>query len=190
MRRCSAASRVPSLTLGGCAALDPACAPSRDAFVDSAIRGTCQPGGRRWLGRRIQSGVLIPNADRATIEPAKLRDLMHAEDVCMIFLLVEATDEQLMAYQHTRPNNFFTTEGVDKLFGAQRIAEALRFDLEKSLGAGDTELDRFLAGVGLAVTVGPLRLEFKGRIDTIRLKDSFELGELLFQLAGMIGAVA
>jgi len=36
MRRCSAASRVPSLTLGGSAALDPTCAPSREAVVDRA----------------------------------------------------------------------------------------------------------------------------------------------------------
>jgi hypothetical protein len=28
------------------------------------------------------------------------------------------------------------------------MAEVLQFDLEQSLGAGDTELDRFLAGVG------------------------------------------
>ena len=31
---CSAASRVPSLALGGCAALDPACARCRSALVD------------------------------------------------------------------------------------------------------------------------------------------------------------
>jgi hypothetical protein len=57
------------------------------------------------------------------------------------------------------------------------------------MGAGDTELDRFLNGVGLAVMVGSLPLEFKGVMSTIRLKDSFELGELLFRLAEMVRAV-
>src|SRR5258708_4992445 len=107
---------------------------------------------------------------------------MHAEEICMIFLLIEAPRKQLMAYQHTRPSNFFTRNGVDKLFGAQRIAEFLSFDLTRSIGAGDTGLDRFLSGVGLAVLVGGLELEFKGLLHTIRLKDSFELGELLFRM--------
>ena len=38
----------------------------------------------------------------------------------------------------------------------------------------------------LAVLVGGLDLEFKGRLQTIRLRDSFELGELLFQLADLL----
>jgi hypothetical protein len=122
------------------------------------------------------------------VELPKLRELMSAEEICMIFLLVDATAEQLMAYQHTRRSNFFTTNGVDKLFGAHRMAEVLQFDLKRSLGAGDTELDSFLAGVGLAVLVGPLQLEFKGLINTFRLRDSFELGEVLFRLAEMVKA--
>ena len=51
------------------------------------------------------------------------------------------------------------------------------------MGAGDTELDRFLIGVGLAVIVGNSNLDFKGTLDTIRLNNSFEFGELLFRLA-------
>jgi hypothetical protein len=35
---CSAASRVPELTLGGYAALDPACARCAAAFVDGVLR--------------------------------------------------------------------------------------------------------------------------------------------------------
>jgi hypothetical protein len=115
-----------------------------------------------------------------------LRDQLHAEDICMMFLLLDVPEERLMAYQHTRRNNFFTREGVDKLFGAQRIADALHFELASSIGAGDTELDRFLTGVGLAVLVGGAALEFKGVHATIRLLNSFELGELLFEIAAML----
>lgn len=155
---------------------------------------------RDW---RMGEIIWTPVADRVTavkeryqsassviaVEVSRLRQLMHAEEICMVFLLVEARDEELMAYQHTRRNNFFTTEGVDKLFGAQRMGDALEFDLAASVGAGDTELDRFLNGVGLAVLVGRLPLELKGLRDTIRLKDSFELGEVLFRLAELVKAV-
>src|SRR4051794_23944004 len=103
---------------------------------------------------------------------------MHAEDICMIFLLLNETEEKLMAYQHTRRSNFLSHSGVDKLFGAQRIAELLHFDLTSSIGAGDTEMDSFLKGVGLAVVVGGMDLAFQGVRGTLRLKDSFELGEL------------
>jgi hydroxymethylpyrimidine pyrophosphatase-like HAD family hydrolase len=120
------------------------------------------------------------------VELPKLREQMLTEEICMIFLLVQAPEQDLMAYQHTRRSNFFTAAGVDKLFGAQRIAEALSFDLTRSIGAGDTELDRFLAGVGLAIQVGNLKLEFQGLRHTIRLKDSFELGEALFRIADML----
>ena len=101
----------------------------------------------------------------------------------MIFLLIEAPEDTLMAYQHTKRSNFFTHEGVDKLFGSERIAAHLGVELGHSLGAGDTEMDRFLSGVGLAVHVGPLDLEYKGMLQTIKLKNSFELGELLFRVA-------
>jgi hypothetical protein len=91
-----------------------------------------------------------------------------------------------MAYQHTQRENFITHAGVDKLFGARRIAEFVKFDLSSSIGAGDTELDRFLAGVGLALLVGTLPLDFQGLSGTLRLKDSFELGGLLFDVAAML----
>jgi hydroxymethylpyrimidine pyrophosphatase-like HAD family hydrolase len=123
------------------------------------------------------------------VEIQKLREQLHSEEICMMFLLVEASEEQMMAYQHTKRDTFFTTQGVDKLSGARRIADVVGFDLSRSLGAGDTELDRFLSGVGLAVVVGRLTLDFKGLMGTIRLKDSFELGELLFRLAEMLKAV-
>jgi hydroxymethylpyrimidine pyrophosphatase-like HAD family hydrolase len=117
------------------------------------------------------------------VEFAKLQDQMLAEDVCMIFVLIDAPHDQLMAYQHTKRENFITHKGVDKLFGARAMADLLQSDLRESLGAGDTELDTFLAGVGLALLVGNIEVPFRGLVDTIKLKDSLELGTLLFRAA-------
>jgi hypothetical protein len=124
------------------------------------------------------------------VELEKLRDQLKAEDICMIFLLIDAPEDQLMAYQHTKRSNFFTHEGVDKLSGADRMATHLGARLADSMGAGDTELDRFLAGVGLAVLVGRLDLEFKGLVETVKLADPFELGALLFRLGELLEEAA
>lgn len=115
------------------------------------------------------------------VEFPKLKEQMLAEEICMIFLLIEAPEDQLMAYQHTKRSNFITHKGVDKLFGARAMADLLNCDLRDSLGAGDTELDTFLAGVGLALLVGGIDLKFTGLVDTIKLKDSLELGAVLFR---------
>jgi len=90
-----------------------------------------------------------------------------------------------MAYQHSRPSSFFTTKGVDKLSGTRVAAGLLGFDLEHSVGAGDTPMDCFLNGVGMAVHVGPINLDFRGIHNTVRVRNSFELGDVLFRLAGL-----
>ena len=117
------------------------------------------------------------------VEFAKLREQLQSEEICMIFLLIERSADDLMAYQHSKPSSFFTRKGVDKLYGSQQIARKLGFDLAHSIGAGDTPMDSFLNGVGLAVQVGNFNLEFKGLQATIKLKNSFELGDFLFRLA-------
>ena len=117
------------------------------------------------------------------VELPKLREQLHAEDICMIFLLIERPADDLMAYQHSKPSSFITRKGVDKLYGSQQIAQKLGFDLAHSIGAGDTPMDSFLNGVGLAVQVGNFNLEFKGLQATIKLRNSFELGDFLFRLA-------
>lgn len=117
------------------------------------------------------------------VEFPKLQDQMLTEEICMIFLLIDAPENELMAYQHTRRSNFITHKGVDKLFGAQAMAKFLQSDLRDSLGAGDTELDSFLSGVGLACLVGNQELAFRGLVDTIKLRDSMELGAVLFRAA-------
>lgn len=123
------------------------------------------------------------------VEFDKLREQLLHEEFCMIFLLIDIPQDKLMAYQHTKRSSFFTHKNVDKLFGARQLARYLGIDLTHSLGAGDTEMDTFLSGVGLAVIVGNHDLEFRGQVQTIKLKNSAELGTLLFQLAGMQRAI-
>ena len=117
------------------------------------------------------------------VELETLREELHSEEICMIFLLIERAADDLMAYQHSRPSSFFTRPGVDKLSGTQAIADALGFDYAHSIAAGDTAMDNFLSGAGMAVQVGRHELDFRGRHSTVRLADSFELGDFLFRLA-------
>ena len=117
------------------------------------------------------------------VELETLREELYSEEICMIFLLIERPADDLMAYQHSRPSSFFTRRGVDKLFGTQAIADALGFDYEHSIAAGDTAMDNFLNGAGMAVQVGGRELGFRGRHSTVQLANSFELGDFLFRLA-------
>lgn len=119
------------------------------------------------------------------VEMDKLKEELHAEELCMIFLLIERPADELMAYQHSKPSSFFTAAGVDKLTGTQRIARHLGIDLAHSIGAGDTRMDIFLDGVGLAVQVGGRELPFRGLHSTVRLGGIFDLGDLLFKTANI-----
>ena len=110
---------------------------------------------------------------------------MRAEEICMIFLLFNIPEDQLMAYQHTQRSNFITHQGVDKLAGSKTMADHLHITLADSIGAGDTPMDSFLKAVGLAMIVGRFDLEFRGLKDTLKFNDSFALGEALFQIAAL-----
>jgi hydroxymethylpyrimidine pyrophosphatase-like HAD family hydrolase len=124
------------------------------------------------------------------VELEKLREQLHAEEICMIFLLIEIPQDQLMAYQHTNRSNFFTRKGINKLTGTEEIAKHLGFDLAHSIGAGDSEMDKFLKGVGLAVQVGSNpRFPFRGLTDTVRINTAFEFGDFLFRLADFQRAI-
>ncbi len=79
-----------------------------------------------------------------------LRDALLGEEICMLMLLVNAEDDKLMAYQHVRRSSFVTRAGVDKAFGAEKLANLLDQDLGHTIGAGDTPMDSFLGAVGLA----------------------------------------
>jgi len=110
---------------------------------------------------------------------------LHAQEICMIFLLIDVPQDRLMAYQHTKRNNFFTHKGVDKDFGAQKIADHLQFELKHSIGAGDSEMDNFLRSVGLAIHVANPLLSYESLLPPIKVKNSSEFGEILFELAAM-----
>jgi len=118
-----------------------------------------------------------------TTSVAELGETLHAQDICMLLLLINAEEDRLMAYQHAKRSNFVTHKGVDKLSGTQALAALLEIDLAHAVGAGDTAMDSFLKGVGLAVHVGDFALEYKGLLATLRVKDSLELGAVLFRLA-------
>jgi len=120
------------------------------------------------------------------VEPDKLEEMLHAEEICMIFLLIERPADDLMAYQHSKPSNFFTSKGIDKNTGSAALADILDFDVGASLGAGDTLMDVFLGSVGLSVQVGPQELPFRGTHNTIKLQNSSELGDLLFYTASLL----
>lgn len=115
----------------------------------------------------------------------RLRALLLARGACMLAIQGDVPDDRLMAYQHANPSGFLNTAGIDKLSGAREAAARLDFELSQSVGAGDTPMDSFLCGVGLAVHVGPMALEFEGRQATIRLPDPASLGRALFALAQM-----
>ena len=115
----------------------------------------------------------------------KLKKDLLDQEICLVFLLLNVPEDKLMAYQHTKQSNFFTRGGVDKKSGAEQIARHLGFDLTHSVGAGDSEMDRFLSAVGQAIHVGNPFLSFEGVLPPIKVNNSSELGELLFELAAM-----
>ncbi|MBC7948883.1 MAG: HAD family phosphatase [Chitinophagaceae bacterium] len=123
-----------------------------------------------------------------TIE--ELQKMLHSNPICMFLLLLDIPTDRLMAYQHTKRSNFITHKGVDKLFGAEQMAKQLSFKLTSSIGAGDTDMDVFLKGVGLSVHIGNPSLSYKGQSNTLRLRDFVEFGDLLFRFAEMQYAVA
>jgi hydroxymethylpyrimidine pyrophosphatase-like HAD family hydrolase len=116
----------------------------------------------------------------------ELNGELTRQDICMVFLLINAPQDKLMAYQHAKRSNFVTHLGVDKLSGARRIAEHLNFDLLHSFGLGDTEMDRFLNGTGCAVVVGSSNVEHRGVLQTVHLRDYDELAAFLFKFAALI----
>jgi hypothetical protein len=144
-------------------------------------------GERIWTPQaaRIEAiAAKYPSATEVSAEPiGVLRQRLVRDDACMVFLLVERPQDDLMAYQHVNRESFHTTGGLGKHDGARRIADRLQFDLAHSVGAGDSPMDTFLADVGLAVLVGRMDLPFRGKVETIRLEDSEALGQLLFRLA-------
>ena len=111
-----------------------------------------------------------------------------AEPICSVFLLIDAPQERLMAYQHTGKARFVTHAGVDKRHGAQALARHLGVSLPDSIGAGDAETDSFLGAVGFAVIVGNQNLDYKGMAHTVRVADPAAFGDMLIKLGDALVA--
>lgn len=139
---------------------------------------TPAPGRIDVLKTKYQSASLVYSSSLAELEH-ELMSVPH----CMLFLLLEEPEDRLMAYQHVSTRRFITRQGVDKRFGAHRMFEHLGITAEASVGAGDTIMDTFLSGIGLAVMVGAGELGFDGIHGNVQVKSSLELGNLLFRLA-------
>jgi hydroxymethylpyrimidine pyrophosphatase-like HAD family hydrolase len=133
-----------------------------------------------YLQKKYKSASSVISTDVNTLHGHVLD-----KPLCMIFLLIEMPQDKLMAYQHTKRSNFITHRGVDKLYGSQQMASILSFDMTHSMGAGDSEMDTFLNGVGLSVHIGNSSLPFEGRIATLKLPGFFEFGDLLHRFAEM-----
>ena len=70
------------------------------------------------------------------------------------------------------------------------MAAKLNLTPAEALGAGDTEMDTFLAEVGFAVIVGKAQLSFRGQKETIRVQTPMELGDLVLGYADLLKAKA
>ena len=151
-------------------------------------------GERIWAFRPDRLDAVrarYPSAAAEAVEAGSLEALRAAwshHEICMALLLLDVPGERLMAYQHAERERFLTRAGVDKLHGARLIAERLQVELADSVGAGDTVMDTFLDAVGLSVTVGSAPNDFSGIHETLRVRDSVQLGRLLDRLARLHAA--
>jgi hydroxymethylpyrimidine pyrophosphatase-like HAD family hydrolase len=177
--------------------------PEELTEVLTGVRGLCEQGADDLLvffyPRDWRQGELIWTADPRRVEHVQVKyrsasrvfsgsvealaAALHAQPQCMVFLLIDAPQDRLMAYQHTQRTRFVTHRNVDKRHGALSLASALGISLADSVGAGDAETDTFLDEVGLAAIVGNQDIGFKGRYDTVRLPDAPAFGEMLLAIA-------
>lgn len=116
----------------------------------------------------------------------ELRKELSSKEICMTTLFIDRPEDSLMAYQHSKRNNFFTAKGVSKKSGLRAMAKRLGLNPAAAFGAGDTEMDNFLGEVGLAVIVGQARLSYRGRLETIRVPTPLKLGELILSYAELL----
>jgi len=125
-----------------------------------------------------------PHADRViSLEMGALRDELLSCDICLVLM----PHGDLPIYRQQQRRDFFTGGTADKLSGARRMTEALGVELAQSIGAGDTEMDVFLTGTGLAIRVGAQQLEYEGVVGTIDVADPEGFGATMLMLAGLLG---
>lgn len=169
------------------AAIEEAMGAGSDAFTLFAYPRDWQAGEWVWTPRADRVGPLrekyVSAAQVAGWPVARLRTELQRTSLCMLAIHVEDPTDRRLAFQHGRASGFFTADGVDKRSGASHLSGLLGTDMKASIGAGDTELDTFLDGIGLAVLVGNASLPFKGVHDTLRLSDPFAFGAVLSLVA-------
>jgi hydroxymethylpyrimidine pyrophosphatase-like HAD family hydrolase len=135
-----------------------------------------------YIRKKYQSA-----SDVISVPIDKLERRLLSEDICMISVLIDHPRDVLMAYQHQNPNDHFTRSGVNKSFGLRELARKMDIPLMDSLGAGDTSMDNFLNDTGLSVIVGDENdLPFRGRKQTLWMRNPAELGELLSAVADIV----
>jgi len=124
-----------------------------------------------------------PNADRViAVELSALREELFCRDICL--LLIPHGETPIHRQQQRR---FFHTGGnANKLSGARRMADALGIELEASIGAGDTMMDVFLTGTGLAIRVGAPDLTYEGLAGAIDVADPAGFGATMLTLAALL----
>ena len=132
------------------------------------------------VAAKYRSASRVISGDVGTLE----RELT-AEEICMVFQLLDLPQDRAMAYQHTAQQLLHTPASTR--ITVRSAWRHLGIDLLHSIGAGDSPMDDFLAGVGFAVIVGRLQLEYKGLLHTVRIRDSLALGNLLYSI-GELGA--
>jgi len=150
------------------------------AWKQGEIIWTHSPAYADELKKKYLSASSVVSTDLET-----LKEDMKRREVCMALFLIDLDDtpEEMMAYQHTKKDIYFTREHVDKSFGTREIAQKLGIPLRSTVGAGDTELDNFLVDVGLAIQVGRGSGQYHGRIETIKVTHPSEVGMCLKELA-------
>lgn len=134
-------------------------------------------------GRIPALRLRYPHADRIiALELADLRAELLGRDICLLLL----PHGDLPIYRQQQRRDFVTGSGADKLSGARRMAGALGIDLAASIGAGDTAMDVFLQGTGLAIRVGAPGLAYAGLVGTIDVPDSAGFGAAMARLATLL----
>jgi hydroxymethylpyrimidine pyrophosphatase-like HAD family hydrolase len=173
------------------------------AEVMQAIEGLCRDHcddllvfyyPREW---RQGEAIWTPNPARLDAIRAKYRSASHVfsgrvdalavalqqQPICMVFLVIDASEDRLMAYQHGQRTRFITHAGVDKRRGALELARLTGVALDQSIGAGDAEPDTFLDETGFSLIVGNQDVRFRGKRATVRVPDAPAFGELLLVAA-------
>jgi len=125
---------------------------------------------------RYKSASKVYTSDLQT-----LKDNLAEEDICMIFLKV--SQDAGTSFDHTNFKDFYSSNKVDKLFGAKKIISHLDREMSNFIGAGDTPMDVFLKEIGQAIKVGNMDFHFEFNSNVLRLEQVSDIGEVFTEVA-------